>query len=619
MSEAWASGGRSGRGAVDPATLAKLHVAEVPWRRIASMFAPHRFRLLGVFALSLVSAGLGLLPPLAIRRVIDIALPSRDPRMLVVLVGVLALAPLGAGLVGVAYDRMNNQVGQRVMRDLRIALFRAVQRQPVAFFTRTQAGELVQRLTGDVHFVQGVVTGTVVDAAIQVITLVVTAGILFALDWRLALACMVLVPLCALPIRAVTEARRRVRREAQEARGVMAALTTEAFGVSGALLTRIFAREEHVEKSFAAINQRVMDLELRFNVIGRWFGMVTAVLGPIGTAVLFLYGGLRVIHGQMTIGSVFAFSAYLGQLLGPAARLLNVHVEVSAAAAVFQRLFEVLDLEPALVEAPGAALMPNIEGRISFRAVSFSYDGERRALDDVSFEVEAGSVVALVGASGAGKSTLSALVARLADPDRGVVAVDGIDLRTVTFASLRRQIAFVPQDPFLFHTTLAENLRFAKLDASTEEMMAACRRARLDSVVAALPLGMETVVGERGHRFSGGERQRVAIARALLADPRVLVLDEATAHLDAVSELAVRDAVAELMRGRTTVVIAHRLSTILAADEIIVLDQGRVTERGTHQALLARCGSYAELVRTQLAPVQTSVRNEREAATEPAM
>ncbi len=583
-------------------TLPRLRAADVPWRRIVDLFAPHRLRLLAVFALSLVAAGLALLPPLAINRVIDVALPARDPRLLIELVGVLAAAPLCAGLVGVVYDRINHQVGQRVMRDLRGALFRAIQLQPISFFTRTQAGELVQRLTGDVHFVQGVVTGTVVDAAIQVVTLLVTAGILFALDWRLALACLVLVPLCALPISAVTEARRRIRRETQEARSAMAALTTEVFGVSGALLTRIFAREEHVEHHFAQVNQRVMDLELRFNFIGRWFGMITTVLGPVGTAILFLYGGLRIINGEMTVGAVFAFSAYLGQLLGPAARLLNVHVEVSAAAAVFQRLFEVLDLKPTLAEATDAKPMPPIEGRIAFRGVSFSYGGGQRALDDVSFEVEPGSVVALVGASGAGKSTLSTLLARLADPDRGVVAVDGIDLRTVTLSSLRRQIAFVPQDPFLFHTTLAENLRFAKLDASVEEMLTACGRARLDQVIASLPLGLDTVVGERGHRFSGGERQRIAIARALLADPRLLVLDEATAHLDAISEAAVREAIAELMRGRTTVVVAHRLSTVLTADEIIVLDHGRIIERGKHAALLALDGAYAELVRTQMAP-----------------
>ncbi len=417
---------------MDPATLPKVRIEDVPWRRIGALFAPHRDRLVMVFALSLVAAGFGLLPPLAIKRVIDVALPKGDARLLVVLTAVLAGAPVCAGLLGVAHDRLNHQVGQSVMRDLRHALFQAVQRQPVSFFTRTQAGELVQRLTGDVHFVQGVVTGAVVDAAIQLVTLAATAAILFVLDWRLALACVVLVPLCALPVRAATQALRRIRRDTQQARSALAALTTEAFGVSGALLTRIFAREDHVEGEFAVENQRVMDLELRFNVLGRALRMVTSILGPAGTAVLFLYGGLRVIQGDMTVGAVFAFAAYLGQLLGPAARLLNVHVEVSAAAAVFQRLFEVLDLEPALVEAPGAVPLPPLEGRIALRSVSFSYDAGRRALHEVSFDVTPGSVVALVGPSGAGKSTLSSLLARLADPEEGVVEIDGIDLRTVT-------------------------------------------------------------------------------------------------------------------------------------------------------------------------------------------
>ena len=480
--------------------------------------------------------------------IIDRALPARSAPLLCLLVGALATAPVAAGLIGVAQDRINQRVGQSVMRDLRLSLFRAIERQPVSFFTRTPAGELVQRLTGDVHFVQGVVTGTVVDAAAQLVTLCATLVILFALDWRLAFATLVLVPLCALPLRAVTERRRQIRFETQRARSTMAALTADAFGVSGALLTRMFGRGDRIEATFAAVNQRVMDLELRFNAIGRWFTLTTSVLGPIGTAVLFLYGGLRVIEGAMTIGAVFAFSAYLGQLFSPAAKLLNVHVDVSAAAAVFQRLFEVLDLEANLVEPKNAPPMPRIEGRIELERVSFVYDDGTLALDNVSLCVEAGSVTALVGPSGSGKSTLTTLLARLADPLRGAVRIDGVDVRTVSLASLRRQIAYVPQDPFLFHATLAENLRFAKPDATEGEMLVACKRARIDRVLATLPQGLETVVGERGHRFSGGERQRLAIARALLADPRVLILDEATAHLDSASEAAVRDAIAELMR-----------------------------------------------------------------------
>jgi ATP-binding cassette subfamily B protein len=532
--------------------------------------------------------------------IIDRALPLRSASLLFLLVGALVAAPVAAGLIGVAQDRVNQRVGQSVMRDLRLALFRAIERQPVSFFTRTPAGELVQRLTGDVQFVQGVVTGTVVDAVTQLVTLCATLVILVALDWRLALATIVLVPLCALPLRAVTERRRQIRFETQRARSTMAALTADAFGVSGALLTRMFGRGDRVEAKFAAVNQRVMDLELRFNAIGRWFTLTTSVLGPIGTAVLFLYGGIRVIEGAMTIGAVFAFSAYLGQLFAPAARLLNVHVEVSAAAAVLQRLFEVLDLQTDLVAPNDAPAMPRIRGRIELDHVSFAYDDGTLALDDVSLAAEAGTVTALVGPSGSGKSTLTTLLARLADPVRGTVRIDGVDVRTVSLESLRRQIAYVPQDPFLFHATLAENLRFAKPDATDSEMREACERARVDRLLAALPEGLETVVGERGHRFSGGERQRLAIARALLADPRILILDEATAHLDATSEAAVRDAIAELMRGRTTIVIAHRLSTIAEADTIAVLDRGKIVERGAHHALLEKRGLYRELVETQV-------------------
>jgi ATP-binding cassette subfamily B protein len=602
MSEGWESGGRNARGGVDVSSLPSVSANDVPLRRILALFAPQRARLIVVIVLSLVAAGIALIPPLAMKRIIDDALPARDARQLALYVLVMLAAPLLAGLVGVAHHQLNHHVGQAVMRDLRLALFQSVQRQSVAFFTKTPAGDLVQRLTGDVHFVQGVVTGSVVDGAAQLITLLATATILFVLDWRLALVSVVLVPLCALPLRIVNQRRRQIRLDTQRARSHMASLSTEAFGVSGALLTRIFAREPLVEARFAEVNQRVMDLELRFNLIARWFALLTSILGPAGTAVLFLYGGLRVIDGDMTIGALFAFAAYLAQLLGPAARLLNLHVEIAAAAAIFVRLFEVLDLKPALADRPGAVELARIDGRITLRDVSFAYgDDQARVLDGVSLEVPPGAVVALVGPSGGGKSTLASLLARLADPIEGTVAIDGVNLRDVTLASLRRQMAFVPQDSFLFHTTLAENLRFGKPDATVDEMLDACRRARIDGVVARLPAGLETVVGERGHRFSGGERQRIAIARALLADPRVLVLDEATAHLDAESEHAVREAIAELMKGRTTVVIAHRLSTVVDADEIVVLERGRMVERGRHAALLEANGLYARLFRTQLA------------------
>ena len=464
MSEAWESAGRSGRSAVDPATLPRVSGADVPLRRILALFAPHRARLSLVFALSLVGTGIGLLPPLAMKRVIDVALPERDARMLLGLVAVLVVAPLSSGLVGLVHDRLNHHVGQAVMRDLRLALFRAIERQAVSFFTRTQAGELVQRLTGDVHFVQGVVTGTVVDAATQIVTLVATAGILFALDWRLALMSVLIVPLFALPLRAVTEARRRIRRDTQRARSAMAVLTTEAFGVSGALLIRMFARGPHVEGKFTEVNQRVMDLELRFNAIGRGFTMVTAILGPLGTAALFLYGGLRVIDGQMTVGAVFAFSAYLGQLLAPAARLLNVHVEVSAAAAVFQRLFEVLDIPPALVEAPGAGPMSRIAGRIQLRDVSFTYHDGTRALEGVSVEIRQGSVVALVGPSGGGKSTLMLAPGAPRGPHRGrgPRGLHRSAQRHPGVAPAADRLRPPGSLPLPRHS-LEENLRFAKL------------------------------------------------------------------------------------------------------------------------------------------------------------
>ncbi len=598
MSEGWEAGGRHGRGGVDPRTLPRLSSVEVPYRRIARLFSPYGSRLAAAFGLSVVAAGLSLLPPLAMKEIVDVAVKTADTRLLLGMASVLVAAPLLAGMFGVVQDRQNAYVGQAVMRDLRLAMFRAVERQGVEFFAQTKAGELVQRLTGDVHFVQGVVTGTLVEAATQLVAVVATLVILFVLDWRLAVLAAVIVPLFALPLRQVNRSRRTIRLEAQRARSEMAGLITEVFGVSGALLARVFSREDHVEARFSGVNEHVMGLELRFAYIARWFALLTSTLAPLATAALFLYGGLRVMHHEMTIGAVIAFAAYLAQLLGPTAKLFNVHVDVSAAAVVFVRLFEVLDLPPPFRSRAGVRLGP-VEGRIALRDVSYRYPGGPRVLEHVSFDIAPGSVVALVGPSGAGKSTLALLLARLVDAEEGTITVDGVDVKDVEPESLRRQVVFVPQDPFLFHTTLEENLRFARPDASDADMRDALRRARLGDVVEALPAKLETIVGERGHRFSGGERQRIAIARAMLADPRVLVLDEATAHLDAASESAVRDAVAALMAGRTTVVIAHRLSTIVSADDIVVLDHGRVVERGTHRELLERGGVYKELYRTQ--------------------
>ncbi len=472
----------------------------------------------------------------------------------------------------------------------------------MAFFTDARSGEIVQRITGDVQAVQSVVTSLVVSSITQIVIVVSTIGILFALDWKLAIISVLILPLFVLPVKKVSKLRKALRTETQKVRSDITSQLSENFGISGALLTRIFGREKQQEIEFTAMNQKVMDLELRLNLVGRWFGMATSTLGPLGTAIIYMYGGYSVISGSMTLGSIVAFAAYLGPVVyacryaaepacrgGHCAGRIPAHLRVPGHGAGCHGLLQ------------GARRWTQVTGRVAYKQVSFAYKPGQYALRDVTFEAQPGEMVALVGPSGAGKSTLIGMIARLYDSTAGVVEVDGVNVRDVQLASLRAQIAYVTQESFLFHATIGDNLRFAREDATREEMEAACRQAYIHDFIVSLPEGYDTMVGERGHRLSGGERQRIAIARAILKRPRILILDEATSHLDSESESYVQAALEELMQGRTTLVIAHRLSTVLAADHILVIEAGSVVERGTHSELLALDGLYARLYSTQFA------------------
>ncbi|MCY9692503.1 ABC transporter ATP-binding protein/permease [Paenibacillus alginolyticus] len=553
--------------------------------------------------MALFAAVIGLIPPLVMKEIIDKAIPQGNMKILAGMALLMIFLPVVSGVLGVWQNHLNTKVTQGVIRDLGQSLFHNLQRQSMAFFTDARSGEIVQRITGDVQAVQSVVTSLVVSSITQIVIVVSTIGILFALDWKLAIISVLILPLFVLPVKKVSKVRKELRTETQKVRSDITSQLSENFGISGALLTRIFGREKQQEIEFTAMNQKVMDLELRLNLVGRWFGMATSTLGPLGTAIIYMYGGYSVISGSMTLGSIVAFAAYLGRLYMPVGMLLNLHVEVATALGVFQRIFEYQDMVPDVKDADGARPLGLVEGRVAYKQVSFAYKPGQYALRDVTFEAQPGEMVALVGPSGAGKSTLIGMIARLYDSTSGVVEVDGVNVRDVQLASLRAQIAYVTQESFLFHATIGDNLRFAREDATREEMEAACRQAYIHDFIVSLPEGYDTMVGERGHRLSGGERQRIAIARAILKRPRILILDEATSHLDSESESYVQAALEELMQGRTTLVIAHRLSTVLAADHILVIEAGSVVERGTHSELLALDGLYARLYSTQFASV----------------
>ena len=610
----------------DPSTLSGTHLDKGLIRRVWAFARPYRGRTFAFLGIIVLEALLGLATPLLVKRIIDDALPQSpggptDAGLLTWCAIGMGGAAVTVALLSLVERYLSSVIGEGLILDLRRSLFDHVQRMPIAFFTRTQTGALISRLNNDVIGAQRAVTQTLGSVVSNFIVLGTTLTAMAVLEWRLTLLSLVLLPVFLLPAKRVGRRLSAITRESFDLNASMNATMTERFNVAGAMLVKLFGRADDESRDFADRAGRVRDIGVRSAMYSRTFMVALTLVGATGTAIIYLLGGRMVISGAITLGTLVALGTFVVQIYAPLTQLTNARLDLMTAFVSFDRVFEVLDAPRSVSDRPGAVDLVETQGRLELDHVGFRYpaavevsiasleaeagaplgdEASREILHGIDLTVEPGQTIALVGPSGAGKSTLASLVPRLYDVTSGAVRVDGIDVRDLTQDSLREAVGVVSQDPHLFHTSIADNLRYARPDATDAELDEACRAARIHTTIAALPDGYATVVGERGYRMSGGEKQRIAIARMLLKDPRVVILDEATSHLDTENEAAVHLALATALQGRTALVIAHRLSTIVDADLIVVLDDGRIVERGRHASLLAADGLYAELYRALL-------------------
>jgi ABC-type multidrug transport system fused ATPase/permease subunit len=603
-------------------------VTRVTLKRVAAFARPHKRKLIFFLVLSVITAILAVATPLLAGRVVNAIVAGSSERTVIglaVIIGAIAIAEAGIGIISRWFS---SQIGEGLILDLRTAVYDHVQRMPIAFFTRTRTGALVSRLNNDVIGAQRAFTNTLSGVVSNSVMLALTLAAMVGLSWQITALALILLPIFVLPARRMGARLASLQRESANLNASMSTQMTERFSAPGATLVKLYGRPEEESAEFASRAGQVRDIGVRIAMLQWIFISALTLVSSLALALVYGLGGFYAIRDQLDAGAVVALALLLTRLYGPLTSLANARVDVMSALVSFERVFEVLDLPALITDKPDARDVPDGAVSLAFDHVSFSYPaadkvsiasledvatldarGGVEVLHDISFQVEPGQMVALVGSSGAGKSTIAQLIPRLYDVDQGAVTLSGVDVRDLKASSLRRAIGMVTQDGHLFHESLRSNLLLAKPEATEDELWDVLRRSRLEALVRALPDGIDTVVGERGYRFSGGERQRLTIARLLLAHPRLVILDEATAHLDSTSEAAVQAALGEALIGRTAVVIAHRLSTVRAADQILVVEGGRIAERGTHRELLAANGRYAELYRTQF---------EEQAETQPA-
>ena len=575
-------------------------------KRIFGWLKPYWKQLLVVFIAICISSVFSLLPAVLTGRIIDEGLIGRNLKQLIILICFSLGVTLGANLIGVLESYMNTWIAQHITFDMRNKMYRHLQQMSQKFFTSNNQGDIVTRMTSDIGGVQQIITGTLTQIFSNVITLVVALVAMYQKNWMLATLGVLVIPLFVIPTRSAGKTRWSLTRDAQACNDEVNGILNETLSVSGQLLVKLFGKEDVEYERYKEVNGRMMDLNIKEGMAGRWFRVVLSTFSSIGPMLLYLVGGILIMKtdSTITVGDITVFVALLAKMYGPVNQLLNIQVDWIRSMALFTRIFEYFDMPVEIQNAPDA-LVPDskegyvVNGEVEFKNVDFSYNPERRILTDVSFKLNAGDCIAIVGPSGSGKSTLINLIPRLYDVEGGSVLFDGVDVRKLDLAFLRRNIGIVSQETYLFNASIRENLLYAKPDATEDELIEACKKANIWDFVSTQEEGLDTMVGNRGLKLSGGEKQRISIARVLLKDPALLIFDEATSALDSISEKKIQEAIDPLIEARTSILIAHRLSTILAADEILVIKDGQIAERGTHKKLVKAGGVYTELYETQ--------------------